>query len=179
MATTRTTSRRRWRPGRRAPAKPQVLFDELVEARRLVPIQVHGWKQPAYVVPGVGIPRSVDARAIVSPFDPVMWERKWTKAVFDFDYQIEIYVPGHKRIHGYYVLPFLQGDAITARLDLKADRKAGALLVKSVHAQPGHGLDEIAGPLGAELQRMAGWLGLERVTVEAVGVLAAALKKER
>jgi uncharacterized protein YcaQ len=115
--------------GRRAPAETHLLFDELVEERRLEPIRVHGWTQTAYVVPGVKIPRSVDARAIVSPFDPLMWERKWTRAVLGFDYQIEIYVPGHKRIHGYYVLPFLMGDRFAARVDLKADRRTSTLIV--------------------------------------------------
>jgi uncharacterized protein YcaQ len=163
--------------GRRAPAKPHVLFDELVEERRLVPIQVHGWKQPAYVVPGVGIPRSVDARAIVSPFDPVMWERKWTKAVFDFDYQIEIYVPGHKRIHGYYVLPFLMGDRFAARVDLKADRKTSTLIVHAAYVEPGLDPNRVASALAGELRSMATWLSLESFVVGAKGNLARPLKR--
>jgi uncharacterized protein YcaQ len=101
--------------GRRTPAKTHLLFDELVEDGRLERACVESWKQPAFLVPGVRMPRSVDARAIVSPFDPLLWERKWTKAVFDFDYQIEIYVPGPKRIFGYYVLPFLMEDRFAAR----------------------------------------------------------------
>jgi hypothetical protein len=106
----------------------------------------------------------------------VVWRRERAERLFGFRYRIEIYTPAHKREHGYYVLPFLQGEAITARLDLKAERKDGALVVKSAHAQPGHGLDEIAGPLRAELARMAGWLGLAEVRVEAAEPLGAALK---
>jgi uncharacterized protein YcaQ len=163
--------------GRRAPAKAHLLFEELVEARRLEPIRVQGWKQPAYVVPGVRIPKSVDAGAIVSPFDPVMWERKWTKAVFDFDYQIEIYVPGHKRIHGYYVLPFLMGDRFAARVDLKADRKASTLIVHAAYVEPGLNPGRVASALAGELRSMATWLSLESFAVGAKGNLARPLKR--
>ena len=96
--------------GRRQPAGTQGLFDELVEQGALAPIRVEGWKAPGYMVPRARIANALDVRAIVSPFDPLLWERKWTKAVFDFNYQIEIYVPAPMRIHGYYVLPFLMGD---------------------------------------------------------------------
>src|SRR4029434_1813218 len=123
--------------GRRKPASTQVLFDELVEEGRLQRVRVEGWAQPAYVAAGAAIPRRVDARAIVSPFDPVLWERKWTKAVFGFDYQIEIYVPAPKRIYGYYVLPFLMGDRFAARADLKADRKSSTLIVHAAYVEPG------------------------------------------
>jgi uncharacterized protein YcaQ len=162
---------------RRAPANMQRLFDELVEARRLEHVRVDGWKQPAYVLPGVKIPGSVDTRAIVSPFDPLMWERKWTKAVFDFQYQIEIYVPGHKRIHGYYVLPFLMGDRFAARVDLKADRKTSTLLVHAAHIEPGRDQRRVASALAGELRSMAAWLTLESFAVGAKGNLARALKR--
>jgi hypothetical protein len=152
---------------------------ELVEAGELVPAEVQGWDRPAFLQPEAARPRKIVAHTLLSPFDPVVWRRERAERLFGFRYRIEIYTPAHKREHGYYVLPFLQGEAITARVDLKAERKAGALVVKSAHAQPGHGLDEIAGPLRAELQRMAGWLGLERVTVEAVEPLGEALTKER
>src|SRR5512132_1049344 len=120
---------------RRPAADIQPLFDELTEAGRLERVSVEGWKRPAYVVPGVRIPKSIDARAIVSPFDPLLWERKWTKAVFDFEYQIEIYVPAPKRIYGYYVLTFLMGDQFAARVDLKADRKASTLIVHAAYLE--------------------------------------------
>src|SRR5262249_10796927 len=107
---------RRSTNGRRAPADTTRLFDELVEDGRLERVRVERWTVPGYIVPGARVPRSVDAAAIVSPFDPLLWERKWTSAVFDFAYQIEIYVPAHKRIHGYYVLPFLMGDRFAARV---------------------------------------------------------------
>jgi uncharacterized protein YcaQ len=162
--------------GRRAPAKTQILFDELVEEQRLERVRVHGWAQPAYVVPGARIPRSLDARAIVSPFDPVLWERKWTKAVFDFDYQIEIYVPGHKRIYGYYVLPFLMGDRFAARVDLKADRKSSTLIVHAAYVEPDLDARPVASALAEELRSMAAWLSLESFEIGPKGNLAKALK---
>jgi uncharacterized protein YcaQ len=163
--------------GRRPPAKNQLLFDELVEEGRLECVRVEGWKQPGYVVPGARVPRSVDARAIVSPFDPLMWERKWTKSVFDFDYQIEIYVPAPKRIYGYYVLPFLMGDRFAARVDLKADRKASTLLVHAAYVEDGFDAGEVAAALSDELRSMAEWLSLESIAVGRKGNLARALKR--
>jgi hypothetical protein len=161
--------------GRRRPIETQRLFDDLVEERRLVPVRVDGWARTAYVVPGVRVPARVDARAIVSPFDPVLWERKWTKAVFDFDYQIEIYVPGPRRVHGYYVLPFLFGDRFAARVDLKADRKASTLLVHAAYVEPGFAPRRVAAALAAELRAAAAWLSLEHFRVARKGNLAADL----
>ena len=163
--------------GRRKPRDTQRLFDELVEDGRLRRAQVEGWKPPAYLAPGASIPRSIDVRAIVSPFDPVMWERKWTKAVFDFDYQIEIYVPGPKRIHGYYVLPFIMGDRFAARADLKADRKTSTLIVHAAYVEPGLEAGDVASALAAELRTMAAWLSLDTFAVARKGNLAQLLKR--
>jgi len=163
--------------GRRPPAKNQSLFDELVEDGRLESARVERWKQPGYIVPGVRIPRSVDGRAIVSPFDPLMWERQWTKSVFDFDYQIEIYVPAPKRVYGYYVLPFLMGDRFAARVDLKADRKRSTLIVHAAYVEEGFDAGEIASALSDELRSMAKWLSLESFAVGRKGNLARALKR--
>jgi uncharacterized protein YcaQ len=163
--------------GRRAPAKTHLLFDELVEAGRLERIRVEGWTPPAYVVPDAKVPKTIETRAIVSPFDPIMWERKWTKAVFDFSYQIEIYVPAPKRIYGYYVLPFLLGDRFAARVDLKADRKTSRLLVHSAHLEAGHDAATVAAALASELRSVATWLSLESFRVGSKGNLARALKR--
>jgi uncharacterized protein YcaQ len=163
--------------GRRPIVKTQPLFDELEEERRIERVKVEHWKQPAYVVPGALIPKSVDARAIVSPFDPLMWERSWTRAVFGFEYQIEIYVPAPKRVYGYYVLPFLMGDRFAARVDLKADRKASTLLVHAVYREPDRNETEVAAALGEELRSVARWLSLESISVAKKGNLAAALRR--
>jgi uncharacterized protein YcaQ len=163
--------------GRRTPARTDALFEELVEDGRLERVRVEGWKPPAFVVPGVRIPRSVDARAIVSPFDPVLWERKWTKAVFDFDYQIEIYVPGPKRIYGYYVLPFLLGDRFVARVDLKADRKTSTMIVHAAYVEAGRDPHLAAFALAGELRSMAAWLSLRSFVVGSKGNLAKPLKR--
>ena len=168
---------RRWAKGMRKPAGLQPVFDELVEERRLERVSVEGWAKPAYIVPGAKIPRSIDVRAIVSPFDPVLWERKWTKAVFGFDYQIEIYVPAPKRIHGYYVLPFLMGDRFVARADLKADRKASTLIVHAAYVEPGVDAADAAAALAGELRSIAAWLSLDAQAIGPKGNLARPLKR--
>jgi uncharacterized protein YcaQ len=168
---------RRSQNGRVKPANLQELFDELSEDGRLQVAQVEGWKRPGYMVPDASVPRAVDTRALVSPFDPVLWERKWAKAVFDFDYQIEIYVPEPRRVYGYYVLPFLLGDRFVARLDLKADRKTSTLLVQSAHREAGTNGAHVADPLAAELRSLATWLSLEKIRLTQRGNLARDLSK--
>jgi uncharacterized protein YcaQ len=163
--------------GRRPIVKTQPLFDELEEDGRLERVAVEGWKRPGYIVPGMKIPRSIDVHAIVSPFDPLMWERAWTRAVFDFEYQIEIYVPAPKRVYGYYVLPFLMGDRFAARVDLKADRKTSTLIVHAAYLESGRKETEVAAALADELKRVATWLSLESVTVGRKGDLARALRR--
>ncbi len=143
-------------------------------------VEVEGWRDVAYLSPDVTVPRRVDACALVSPFDSAMWERDRVERLHDFRYRIEIYVPRPKRIHGYYVLPFLLGDTYVARVDLKADRAGRRLLVQSAHAEPdldarGSDTMEVAERLRDELRTMASWLDLDDVHVVGRGDLSPAL----
>jgi hypothetical protein len=153
----------------------RVAIAELVEAGELLPVEVRGWRAPAYLHPQARLPRWIRASTLVSPFDPLIWERARAERLFGFTYRIEIYVPAPQRLYGYYVLPFLLGDRFVARVDLKADRKAGVLLVPAAWSEPGTDPVETARALAAELHRLAGWLGLDAVAAPEGGDLAGPL----
>jgi uncharacterized protein YcaQ len=160
-------------------ADTKVRLAELLEAGDLLPVEVEGWKKPAYLDPNARQPRRIEARALLAPFDPLIWERDRTERIFDFRYRIEIYTPVAKRKHGYYVLPFLLGERMVARVDLKADRANSRLLVHAAHLEPGHDAGEVAAPLREELRLMADWLGLDSVVLPRAGALAKAMRGMR
>lgn len=156
-------------------ARPFV--EELADAGALERVNVDGWKDPAFIHPEASLPRQTEGAALLSPFDSLVWERDRTERIFGFHYRIEIYVPAPKRIHGYYVLPFLLDGELVARVDLKSDRKDGKLHVRSSFIEKGRQPSRVARPLARELRTMAEWLGLGDVVVTSRGNLASVLRK--
>jgi uncharacterized protein YcaQ len=154
------------------PDEARVAVASLVEEGALLQVEVEGWRQPAYLHVDAGRPRWVRRQALLSPFDPLVWERSRTERLWGVDYRIEIYVPAPKRVYGYYCLLFLQDEAIRARVDLKADRRAGALRVLSAWREPEALPGATAAGLAEELRRAAAWQGLDDVVVEDRGDLA-------
>ena len=144
------------------PHQARPALDALVAEGTLVPATIEGWKRPAYLHPEARRPRKVHAQALLSPFDSLIWQWDRTAAIFGMDFRLEIYVPAALRVHGYYVLPFLFGDELVARCDLKSDRAAGVLRVQAVHWEP-DAPEAARAALDDELALMAQWLGLAAV----------------
>jgi uncharacterized protein YcaQ len=159
---------------RLSPAESRQAVDALVEQGELIAVRVRGWKDMAYLHRDARRPRRATRQALLSPFDPLVWERSRTERLFGMRYRIEIYTPAHKRVHGYYVLPFLLGDRLAARVDLKAERKGRRLRVEAAHAEPGSP-PETAERLAETLRSTAQWLGLDDVVVARKGDLAESL----
>jgi hypothetical protein len=150
----------------------KVRVRELVDAGELALARVEGGAPPMYRWTAAPAPAPVRARALLSPFDSLIWDRDRVSRVFDFQYKISIYTPAAQRAHGFYVMPFLLGERLVARLDLRADRERSALLVPAAHAEPGMATAEVAAELAEELRLLAGWLELDRVQVQDRGDLA-------
>jgi uncharacterized protein YcaQ len=162
------------------PAAGRARVAELVEAGRLTPVRVEGWREPAYLDPEARAAKPLRTHAtLLSPFDSLIWDRPRTRRLFNFDYRIEVYVPEPQRRYGYYVLPLLVGDRLVARFDLKADRKGSALRVAGAYAEPDVDSARTADQAATELEAMRDWLGLESVTIDRKGNLADALARHR
>ncbi|MDQ0474527.1 winged helix-turn-helix domain-containing protein [Labrys wisconsinensis] len=153
-------------------ADARLPIEQLVEEGTIVPVRVRGWQQQAYLHKDARAGRKIEGSALLSPFDPLIWHRPRTERLFGFRYRLEIYTPAHKREHGYYVLPFLLDGALVARLDLKADRKAGTLIVQRAHVEPDAPRCTVE-RLMEELRLMASWLGLSSLAIDPVAIAEA------
>jgi uncharacterized protein YcaQ len=163
--------------GRRAKPIVKRLLAELVEEGRILPARVRGWKDPAYVHPGARVPPTLHARGIVTPFDSLVWDRERLARLFGMKYTIEMYVPAPRRVYGYYVCPFLLGDTLVARCDLKADRHRKVLRVQSAFLEPGKDARRVAAGLAGELRHLQAWLELDGIEVAERGDLSATLRR--
>jgi uncharacterized protein YcaQ len=159
---------------RLAPGDAHPRIAELVEEGTLLPVAVRGWTHAAYLHRDAVQPRANRGQALLAPFDPLIWERARAERLFGMRYRIEIYTPAARRVHGYYVLPFLMDGRIVARVDLKADRQARVLRVQSAHGEDQAPAD-MPERLRTELAQMAAWLDLDRVESAGAGALAARL----
>jgi uncharacterized protein YcaQ len=154
------------------------IVDDLVRDDVLEPVEVQGWGRPAYQAPGARLPRRIDGAALLAPFDPLVWHRDRAERVFDFRYRLEFYVPADQRTYGYYVMPFLLGDDLVARVDVKADRRAGVVRVPGAFLEAAADAAAVAGPLLDELRLLAAWLELDGVVLEdGDAALAVALRR--
>lgn len=160
---------------RLTPGETKRAVETLVATGELQPVEVTGWDRPVWLWSAARRPRRISARALLSPFDSLVFERRRLAELFGFAYRIEIYVPAPKRRHGYYVYPFLLDERFAARVDLKADRAAGALRVLSAWGEAGEDPAYVVEELVAELTDLAYWLGLGRIEAAAVGDLGARL----
>lgn len=158
-------------------AETHARLGELVEEGVLQRVTVQGWRSGAYLAASARIPARASGSALLSPFDNLIWRRQRAERLFGARIRLEIYTPASKREHGYYVLPFLLGEAIAARVDLKSDRQSGRLLVQSAHLEPGSDAGTVASTLAPELSRLAAWLHLKEIAVGRKGNLAAELRR--
>jgi uncharacterized protein YcaQ len=157
-------------------ATTKARLKELLDAEVVDAVRVEGWKEPAWMVRGARPPRACSAHALLSPFDSLIWERKRAERIFGFKVSFEIYVPPPKRIYGYFVLAFLMGEEIVARVDLKADRRRRVLLVPGAFLEPGQPAGGVAESLITQLAALAQWLDLDVIEVGERGDLIPTLK---
>ena len=148
---------------------------ELVEAGELQPVRVDGWADPAWIATDARRPRRMDARALLAPFDSLVFDRERVERLFGMRYRIELYTPAPKRVYGYYVMPFVLGDRLVGRVDLKADRARATLLVQGAHGEPEIDRGAVVAALADELHLLADWLELERIEVRGTGDLSPGL----